>query len=106
MTDKVSKSKTGQKGPVPSRAERDAASSSTGGRKAVEVEKSDAGSTPKGGEIAPPVGLDMETRGDEEWSHNTSDAQSSGQQEQSRRTEQKASDQEDVPVDDGSDIEG
>lgn len=72
MTDKVSKSKTAQNEPVPTRAERDAASSSSGGRKAVEVEvdaevaKKNEGSTPGAVETAPPVGLELETRGDEE----------------------------------------
>ncbi len=72
MTDKVSKSKTAQNEPVPTRAERDAASSSSGGRKAVEVEvdaevaKKNEGSASGAVEIAPPVGLELETRGDEE----------------------------------------
>lgn len=100
MSDKVSKSKTGQNEPVPSREERDASFSSTGGRKAVEVDKAPRA----GNEIEPPVGLDMETRGDENWTAGTS-ADSTGDQPKGR-AEQKVSDDEDVPVDDGRDIEG
>ncbi|MFN8654984.1 MAG: hypothetical protein U0105_01495 [Candidatus Obscuribacterales bacterium] len=74
MTDKVSKSKTAQNEPVPTRAERDAASSSSGGRKAVEVEveveaevaRKNEGAASDAIELAPPVGLDLETRGDQE----------------------------------------
>jgi hypothetical protein len=57
-------SETGQNKPVPTRAERDAACSNDGGRKAVEepVKKI----TAKKQRPQEPIGLEMETAGDEE----------------------------------------
>lgn len=98
MTGKVSKSETGQGEPVPSRSERDAAFSAGGGRKAAEETKHSAS------EIEPPIGLDMETRGDEKWSAEMS-AEGSDTPTQ-KLDERKPSDNEDVPEDDGTDIEG
>jgi hypothetical protein len=70
MTQRVSQSHTGQNEPKPSRQERDAASSSGAGRKAVEdtkdeVLRSKSGTQARGPELAPPIGTDLETKADE-----------------------------------------
>lgn len=65
MSRKVSESETGQNQPPPSRAERDAASSSDGGRKAVEEPMKKL--TPSKKHCPQePIGLEMETAGDED----------------------------------------
>ncbi len=64
MSRTVSVSETGQNKPVPSRAERDNAYSSEGGRKAVEEPlKKVSGKDEQPNE---PIGLQMETAGDED----------------------------------------
>lgn len=63
MSQKVSKSETGQNQVPPTREERDAAYSEGGGRKATEEPKAKSGKQQD--QIEAPVGLDMETRADE-----------------------------------------
>lgn len=89
MSEKVTKSETAQDKPAPSKAERDAASSTGGGRKAVEENKL-AGNQQ---EISPPVGLDMETRGDEAWSED----ESSDEAESTTSENDQDVDDEDIP---------
>lgn len=62
--DEVSKSRTGQGQPKPTREERDEAFSMGAGRKAVEEPKKDIKKDEQG--LTAPVGLECETRGDEE----------------------------------------
>jgi hypothetical protein len=65
MSEKVSTSVTGQDLPKPTREERDEAYSSGAGRKAKEVTKPELPQhAPK--PLEAPVGLDLETKGDEE----------------------------------------
>jgi hypothetical protein len=64
MSRTVSVSETGQNKPVPTRAERDAACSSDGGRKAVEEPVKKV--TAKKQRPQEPIGLEMETAGDED----------------------------------------
>jgi len=64
MSRKVSVSETGQDKPMPTRAERDAACSSDAGRKAVEEPIKEL--LPKGQRPEEPIGLEMETAGDED----------------------------------------
>lgn len=69
--DKVSESETGQNQPKPDRQERDAAFSTGAGRKAVEKPKADRKCEDKPLEeksegLEAPVGLECETRGDDE----------------------------------------
>lgn len=61
MTERVSRSKTGQNEPKPTREERDAAFSSGAGRKAVEEEVRE----PKTEELGAPIGTELETKADE-----------------------------------------
>lgn len=62
--DQVSKSRTGQSQPKPTRAERDGAFSTGAGRKAVEEPKAHDKKDEQG--FSAPVGLECETRGDDE----------------------------------------
>ncbi len=64
--DEVSKSETGQCQPKPSKEERDAAFSDGGGRKAVEKPKADHRTDKKDQHLSAPVGLECETKGDNE----------------------------------------
>jgi hypothetical protein len=64
--DEVSKSQTGQHQPKPTREERDEAFSTGAGRKAVEKPKPDRKKEHDDDALSAPVGLECETRGDEE----------------------------------------
>lgn len=63
--DEVSKSETGQREPKPTREERDAAFSLGAGRKAVDEPKCGKEQKCDDG-LKPPVGLEIETKGDRE----------------------------------------
>lgn len=64
MSRTVSVSESGQNKPVPTRAERDAACSSDAGRKAVEEPLKKV--SEKGPKLQEPIGLEMETAGDDD----------------------------------------
>ena len=66
MSEKVSKSETGQNQVPPTRDECDAAYSDGGGRRAAEEPKAKSGAKQPQEQLEAPVGLDMETRADED----------------------------------------